>query len=415
MTPENPLAAPRDSESHPFRGPRGLRPHATMAVGRTCQNSGPFVSGSIPYRWPIQGPFCCWQPSEGSTRGGLRCRTLGQVRVPPGVLLCALVPEVSCTREGVHSLPSSRGWFLACALGQLALLPWASASLRGGRYSPCGCRRKIIPAWDSECIHQLFLYSHVHPDSRFLMWIPSSSIVPGSFGVDGLTRGDRQCSIGRFWTVNCGGGDPRGGGAEVGSVGRTQWTRKCHCKQPEASSYLAGGEQRARLCRPFFGEKGKLRSAQSTQLLPGPRQYGPQACLALQEDRAQPSACPLPLISLEGQPVAMAIAGRGGGWGEPRPASSREDGRGWQVGVHLHRLQGPGGLGAALEKCLCLSWHTFPGLLAAPVPQLCGFHSARVEGRRPAGVWAWTEVGDVRGARGSARWGWERLEKPPFT
>lgn len=61
------------------------------------------------------------------------------------------------------------------------------------------------------------------------------------------------------------------------------------------------GEQRARPSG-LHGERGKLRPMWITGLLPGP---WPDPAL---QDRAQPSARLLPLISLEGQPVAMAIA-----------------------------------------------------------------------------------------------------------
>lgn len=68
----------------------------------------------------------------------------------------------------------------------------------------------------------------------------------------------------------------------------------------------------------LFGGDGELTSGWSTQLLPGPLQHSPHACLGFAEDRAQPSAGLLPLISLEGRPVAMVIAGRGWGWGEAK-------------------------------------------------------------------------------------------------
>lgn len=107
------------------------------------------------------------------------------------------------------------------------------------------------------------------------------------------------------------------------SVGLSQWRRGCQCEHPEAATCSGGREQRARPCRPFLVRGGGTKVRLEHTAPPWPSAAWPHACLGFAEDRAQPSAGLLPLISLEGQPVAMAIAGRVGG-GKPRPTSSGE-------------------------------------------------------------------------------------------
>lgn len=208
------------------------------------------------------------------------------------------------------------------------------------------------------------------------------------------------------------------------SVGLSQWRRGCQCEHPEAATCSGGREQRARPCRRFLVRGGGTKVRLEHTAPPWPSAAWPHACLGFAEDRAQPSAGLLPLISLEGQPVAMAIAGRVGG--------------GNQGQLHLESEDWEGLAGRGVAASCTGSWRTggcpgevcvfvmpdLPRAASPPFPALwlplClagGDPWGRV-GMCPAGqqrVWAWKEVEDVHCAGGSARWGWERLEKPPFT
>lgn len=82
-------------------------------------------------------------------------------------------------------------WFFASALGQLAGLPWASIYL-GGQVVLCGCKRKIIPVWDLECI----LHSCVHPRQVSSRGCQATPLCQGPCGADCLIRGDRPQSGG---------------------------------------------------------------------------------------------------------------------------------------------------------------------------------------------------------------------------
>lgn len=96
LAPENALAAPRDSESDPFRGSLGLPPQAPTAAGILGEPDEALV-------FPSQGITPKGDPSAvGSLlrtppRGALRGRAQARVCESPGVLLSTQVPEGSCT------------------------------------------------------------------------------------------------------------------------------------------------------------------------------------------------------------------------------------------------------------------------------------------------------------------------------
>lgn len=162
------------------------------------------------------------------------------------------------------------------------------------------------------------------------------------------------------------------------SVRLSQWRRGCQCKHPEAATCSGGRERRARPCRPFVarGRGTKVHLERTAPRWPSaawpPRV--PWIC------RGQSSALAglLPLISLEGLQVAIAIAGRVGGVG------------GSQGQLHLESEDWEGLAGRGVAASCAGSWRTwgcpgevcvfvmpglprgasppFPSLVASPLP-----------------------------------------------
>lgn len=176
----NPLVAPRDSESQPFRGSWGLPPYAPRAAGILGEPAKTLVLSS-------QGASLKGCPDKGLSVVGTglraRCVHLLGSRAVLWSLDC-LALEKAFTRY----LPLMDGFLPAhLAAGPVPL----GLSFPGrGQVVPCGCRR-IIPAWDSECIQQLFLHSRVQTAGSSCGYQATPSC-QRPCGADGLRRGDRQ-------------------------------------------------------------------------------------------------------------------------------------------------------------------------------------------------------------------------------
>lgn len=165
--------------------------------------------------------------------------------------------------------------------------------------------------------------------------------------------------------------------------------------------------------KPRGGEGGKLRTAWHRQRLPLWPPTGRTWPATALQGQAQPSARLLPSISLEGWPVAMAIAsGPDQGW--PRLQSEPQGGpAGW--GVSVSRAGFPGDW--VLPEHLSTSWRSSHSRITpgppqghpAPIPpphspcsiQPCGCRLDRAGDVDSAGSWTWAqteaEVGVLQG------------------
>ena len=96
LAPENVLAAPRDSESDPFRGSAGLPPQAPTAAGILGEPDEALVSPSQGIT-PKGDPSAVGSLLRTPPRGALRGSAWARVCESPGVLLSPQVPGGSCT------------------------------------------------------------------------------------------------------------------------------------------------------------------------------------------------------------------------------------------------------------------------------------------------------------------------------